>query len=278
MSFFSDYNKALKDPQVEELVDLYLFRPPAYVCAKLFFPFPITPNHITFMGLILGWSSAYFFFQGFYVWGGIFFGLYAVLDNCDGMIARMKKNGSDIGKIIDGVVDYLVNIAVFIAIGISLVKDGFSSSGYVWALVVGTGICNGIHSGLFDNYLSMYLDTKDGVLPEKKIEEVEISDSFFRIISLYVFKLYSKLQGSGRNNHLYLDEGFRSRNIKLLKMWGLIGPSTHILFLLLSAILNRFDILFFYTLIFANIWMVLMFAVQSFFNKQFENKLNTKEV
>jgi len=79
----------------------------------------ITPNQITLFGLIIGMASGILFAQGNY-WsgfmGGLLFVLTAILDCCDGDVARLKFMESDSGERLDTTCDNIINIFVFTGI------------------------------------------------------------------------------------------------------------------------------------------------------------------
>ena len=65
--------------------------------------------------MISGIAAGVSFSRGdyrYFILGGVFYGLANVLDCLDGMIARVKKNGTKTGRLIDGYVDYIVNMSV----------------------------------------------------------------------------------------------------------------------------------------------------------------------
>ena len=51
---FQEYRSMLKAPELEEILDLVLFRPVAFVLVKLLQPTPITPNHVTLFSFLPG--------------------------------------------------------------------------------------------------------------------------------------------------------------------------------------------------------------------------------
>ena len=281
MNFFADYKNGLKDPQVEELLDLIFFRPPAYFMVKFLQHFPVSPNQVTFVGLILGIVTFIFLIQGTvvsFLIGAVIFYIYGIVDNCDGMLARIKKNGTDMGKIIDGVADYLVNIMVYIGLGIGLVQNNFSFSINIntWVVVVIAGGCHILHSSVFDFYLTSYLNGKNKIKDPlgdeykyftQKLSSQKLNMFTSILIKLYLIYLKGQLKSSSKDN-LYLSDKFRAKNIIMLKLWGSIGPATHILVLIFSLVFNRVDIYFLYVLIVANILMVFLWLIQQFFNRQ----------
>ena len=142
--YFRQYRSMLKAAELEEGLDLILFRPFAFVLVKIFQPTPVTPNQITLISLILGLISGYCFWQGTTTWvfiGAIFLFWTNVFDCTDGMLARVQGSSSVIGYILDGMVDYITHIVVFVSIlhGLSL-RTGDPS--FIWSI----GKALGTHS------------------------------------------------------------------------------------------------------------------------------------
>ena len=93
----------------------------------------ITPNHVTFVRLLCGIVSFFLFSIGEYLYsnlGACFFVLSNFLDHADGELARIKNINSVSGHYFDLASDALVNILLFLGIGIGLMKSdiGFYTS------------------------------------------------------------------------------------------------------------------------------------------------------
>ena len=94
--FFIEFKQSLKNFWAEELIDLALFRPLAFLLVKILAPLPITPNQISLAAMICGIAGGCAFAGGsrrLFIIGGLLYGFSTILDCCDGMIARLKKNG-----------------------------------------------------------------------------------------------------------------------------------------------------------------------------------------
>ncbi len=81
---------------------------------------PITPNQMTWMSLAIGLTGALFFLspgRGPQVAGALLFLLHAILDGCDGELARLKFQESRSGGLLDYWSDNVVHVAVFLCIG-----------------------------------------------------------------------------------------------------------------------------------------------------------------
>lgn len=71
--------------------------------------FRISPNLITFINLIVGWSAAYFIFTNNHIniaIGGFLFQFASIFDGCDGEVAKMSFKFSKFGGIFDTFNDY----------------------------------------------------------------------------------------------------------------------------------------------------------------------------
>lgn len=87
---------------------------------RLLIDTPVTPNQITWMHLVVGVGSAWFFYQGTYVLGmigAVLLMISAWLDNTDGEVARLRFQQSRFGMILDVIGDNVVHWAVFLGIG-----------------------------------------------------------------------------------------------------------------------------------------------------------------
>ncbi len=110
-----DINQLEKPKQVFPLV-----RHISYRVTGLLLRWPVTPNQITVLSLVLGLIGAgLFIFTDWYlnVMGGVLLVASYVLDNCDGEIARIKQMSSEFGARLDDIVDSTVDTFFFLALG-----------------------------------------------------------------------------------------------------------------------------------------------------------------
>ena len=82
---------------------------------------PLTPNHITAIGLLMGLLAAFFVASGMGWWslalGGFLLQASSVLDGVDGELARMRLTFSTSGEWFDTVCDDIINISFLLALG-----------------------------------------------------------------------------------------------------------------------------------------------------------------
>ncbi len=283
--WYLEYKASLKDLAVEEVVDLYLFRPPAFLLVKGIYRFPITPNQLSILSMVAGIAAGVFYAQGSragFIFGALFYFLAHILDCMDGMVARLKQNGTLLGRIIDGWADYITAIAAYIGLLIGLHNGDdafqlpFSSP---WFLMVPAAVSLAIHCIIVDYYRHEFLAhalgkanpiRRDMELFTRRLHQLKREKKNYLEMLLIVFYMgYTKVQLKESEKEQKFDrELYYKANRPLLWMWNWIGASTHIFVLILATLLFEPMIFFYYILGIANIWMLVMGAVQLKTNKK----------
>lgn len=118
------------------LVDRYFNRKISAHLTRWFLKTSITPNQITLLSFFVGLIAVYCFWKGEYLYGvigAIVFQFSAVLDCCDGEVARIKRMQSHLGQWLDLVCDNIVHVFLFLAMAWSI----YSIKGQVSYLVLG---------------------------------------------------------------------------------------------------------------------------------------------
>lgn len=289
MNWLNEYKKSLKNIEAEEPLDIFFYRPLAFVIVKALYSLPLTPNHYSLMALISGILSGYYFNLGSekgFVWGAFYFLLFAVLDCCDGMVARLKKNGTEFGRLVDGVVDYTVNIIVYFALAFGVKKYYPETSIDLiapWILVVIAGVSKAIHSITYDHYLTEYLSYEKGngafatnelEMLKQKLKIAHDAKASVKAFALKLYIGYTKLQaGNSKKVLTYNAKEYLQNNLKTLRMWGIVGPTMHITFLILAFLLNVPNVYFGYAIVFGNVWLIFMFLFQRKVNSGLKREL-----
>ncbi len=281
---YKEFRTSLKDIAVEEAVDLLLFRPVSFLLVKVFVRLPITPNQISLLAIFAGIASGIFFSFGtreHFFYGGLFYAFSHILDCCDGMVARLKKNGTPIGRIIDGWADYITSTVVYIGFFIGLLKSSIDLPVHPLILVAFSGFCLATHSATVDfhrwefmahglgkvNPLEQDLATYSALLEKLKRKKGHLVERV--LITFYLGYTNIQLKKNGAKQIPdYQQEPYYQSNRLLLALWNFIGLSTHIFMLVLSAVLYEPLIFFVYVLIIANLWMLLLGAIQVHVNKR----------
>ena len=120
----ADYRKTLKAPEIEERLDVGVFRPMAFLLVRLLTPTSITPNQITLLSIVVGVAAGWAIGLGTpasMAWGAFGVLLYNVLDCADGMLARVRKLRSPLGYVLDGLAGYVGTAAIILGLGAAVV-------------------------------------------------------------------------------------------------------------------------------------------------------------
>lgn len=121
------------------LVARHLNKPISFRLTRyLFCRLPFTPNQVTVAAGLIGAVGALLVATGHRAWGLLGFllaHLQSVLDGCDGELARVRFQQSDIGEWLDTVVDDALNLLLFAAVGVGC----WQSSGSQLDLAIGLG-------------------------------------------------------------------------------------------------------------------------------------------
>ncbi|KAA0210113.1 CDP-alcohol phosphatidyltransferase family protein [Ignavibacteria bacterium CHB1] len=272
MGISSDYKRSLKSVEAEEFFDLYVFRPISFVFVKLIYGTKITPNQISSIALLFGIVSGIFYAFGSYesmILAVISLFLCNVLDCADGQLARLKNNGTKIGRIIDGFIDYLTSISVFLGIGIAL--SNFTGNPiYSWGITIAAGLSKAFQNMKFDYYRNLYLEYVYGKVSKLNDEISEFKDEKDRIIKntgnrfevflIDLYLLYSRMQmNTAKPVEIETSpENYRKKNETLLRLWGWIGSTTHLVFLITFTLFNRFDIYLILTVTLGNFVLIML--------------------
>ncbi len=222
---------------------------------------------------------------------GLLYGLAHVFDCCDGMIARLKKNGTPIGRIVDGFADYVTTVAVFIGINIGLYGAGFEFFIPNWILLSLCGVFMIIHCMAVDFYKTEFMAHALNIVhspqAERKIflaEMAKLKQQRGRYISkllIWFYLWYSRIQLSQGNGNkektIYQADAYYQANKSMLSLWSWISAPMHILVIIISAFLFKPEIIFYYFLGGANLWMVFTFILQVRINKKLVEEENGKD-
>lgn len=79
---------------------------------------------VSLTGIAFGIAAAFSYYNytdyRFALLGFLLMGICHVLDGADGALARYTNNQSEFGKVIDGICDYIIYIAVYVALTLAI--------------------------------------------------------------------------------------------------------------------------------------------------------------
>ncbi len=280
MGWFQEYKQSLNLIEVEELFDLIFYRPLAAIFIKIIYPTNLTPNQITTIALIIGviGGTLYVFDTHFYlIIAATLLIIYDILDCSDGQLARLKKNGTFFGRILDGVSDYFVSTAIYLGIGFGFATNSDNPLFY-WGLVILAGVTNAVHSITLDYYRSRFLDyalDRESTLGDnlREFEEElhrnkEAGSNIFKSLITWLYLKYSKLQLKLSQSSIetetkkYDRDDFVKKHKRIIHLWTYIGPTSELTFLIVSSYFNRLDIYLFGMVTVLNLYAILLYLFQ----------------
>jgi len=266
--------------EVEEVIDLLLYRPLAFLVVISVYNTKIKPDHLTLMAMLAGITGGLFYSLGTHqsaILGAICYLLFNILDCSDGQMARIKKNGSSVGRLLDGIADYIAAIAVYAGIAIGYAGLPEQPSGFV-RLVGVAGLSIIIQELLVDFYRTRFLDVVlkrqdtfiEGIKEYKKeYEKIKnLKGRWFSKSIIKIYLTYSQLQRfltPKKKKITYIntasDRYFKLNHI-IIRFWVFMGPSAKITILILCSLFCRFDIFFWIVIGGFNILAVLLWLIQ----------------
>ncbi|MCK5267655.1 MAG: CDP-alcohol phosphatidyltransferase family protein [Spirochaetes bacterium] len=265
---------------IEEPVNIYINRPLADFFVSLFYNnTPVTPNQVTFLAMIIGVISGFFFKEGFagsLFIGAVIYQLSIVLDCVDGQLARLKKMTSDFGRILDGASDYVVGIAVFGGIYLGIMNNPELESYKSSALVILILLCISvtIHAISYDFIKTKFHSiAKTGfdatinnmIEQRKKYEKDKKNQSVFKIFLTKIYLLYTNYQlvtnPAGNYNKatkytLAERKKIFEDNKHIFRLWSWIGPNSHFIILTLAGLFGNMLLFAWFVIIPMNIYYI----------------------
>ena len=152
----------------------------ARLAYKLVYPFRdslLTPNHLTTLRLIFGIAAFIALSKGEYIWmnlGATLFCISNFLDHADGELARLTGKSSQFGHNYDLVSDALVNILLFLGIGIGLTYSRLGIMAFPMGCLAGTAVVAIFH---MRNKMEQSLGKSSARQPN--LEGIEVEDVLY---------------------------------------------------------------------------------------------------
>lgn len=204
--FKSNFRASLKSMDTEEHIDLYFYRPIGYAWACLAKKLGVTPNAITIASIFFGVGAGICFYYT-NIWINLIGALLLIwadsFDSADGQLARMTKQYSRIGRILDGVSGDLWFASIYIAI---CLRENHTNALFmenvwiIWLVAVVTGFCHATQASMADYYRQFhlyFLKGEDGselesvVELRKKYDTLSWTKNFMQKIVLFFYLNYT---------------------------------------------------------------------------------------
>lgn len=288
------YNASLKSMDTEEHIDLWFYRPLGFVWAALFAKLGISPNVVTIASIFLGVGGGVLLYFGaspllWLNYLGIFLIIWAnTYDSADGQLARLTKQYSQIGRILDGVSGDLWFFAIYFALvfrelhfGDAWLGDFFSHHNWIiWTLAIAAGVSHALQCAMADYYRQFHLYFLKGEggseleSTEQLDEQIKQSTGFKRI-TMFFYRNYTANQerltpamqrlrrelknrfGDNVAPQQFRDE-FRQLSLPLMKYTNMLTFNTRTIAMFISVIVRIPWLYFVFELVVLNAMLVYM--------------------
>lgn len=220
-----EYLNSLKSSDTEEHIDLYFYRPLGFLWACFFRKINQSPNVITILSIFLGIGAGILFYPDniliniigiiLLVWANIY-------DSADGQLARMTKQYSEIGRILDGLAGDLWFLSIYICIVLRTCRDNifFNHHPYlIWIIACLAGISHILQSSMADRFrqFHLYLLNRGANKELTKAEQIKLQikerhNSFLQKFILWLYWFYTRLQEKMSPNLNIIVDTINERN------------------------------------------------------------------
>jgi len=249
------YRASVKSDVSDELINTYLLRPAAGLIVRVLYYTTVTPNQVTIASTIAGLCAAVAYLPGTpiaYVIAGILVTVKDLLDSADGQLARAKNVHSRTGRFLDSIGDFIVDAAVFPAIGWSLYQSTGRLFLPVLALAGLAGITFRVSYHVF--YQVQFLHLHDQYRQNRVTEEVTSADRETESAVLRLQKIFQVIYGWQDRLVMRIDAWARNQrsgdefliqwyaDTAALRMSGFLGFGTELFLLMVCSVLNRLEL------------------------------------
>ena len=137
-----------RDLRTDDLSNVWLIHPLGRLLLPAALRWRLSPNLVSLTGLALGLASALAYSrwsdERFATLGFILAVAWLVADGLDGMIARATGSASEFGRLLDGICDHSVFVALYVSLAASI------GTAEAWALAAAAGTAHGLQASLFE--------------------------------------------------------------------------------------------------------------------------------
>lgn len=312
LTWLQEYKNSLKQIEAEELLDLVIYRPIAFIIVKLTYPLNITPNQVSVIAMTFGVAGGFLFGFGsepFVTLGAFLYLTCNILDCVDGQIARLKKNGTRVGRIVDGAIDYVVSTAIYLGIGVgfthilnsnlsfsfsyNFIGSSYTSNMfYAWLITALGGFSSAFQAIFFDYYRNRYLEKVYGKFSSIEEEILEFEEEQVKLninkrpgnfvdrvlVSVYLKYCYMQLKLIKRQSEKGISaekipaELYKKKHGFPLYLCGFMGSTTHMTLCFIFALVGDFEKYLLVCILPLNLLMMILYYNQKRIDKNIIQK------
>ena len=281
--FLAEMRSTYKSMDTEEKWDIWVVRPIGFVEASICRKLHIHPNAITIVSILFGAASGYFFIPGnveMVLIGALLLFFANTLDSADGQLARMTKQYTMLGRVLDGFAGdvWFFSIYLFMMIRMYVMPIPGTTMDWGWLAVVLVPLCglflHSTQSTIADYYRNVHLHFLEGNGHSELVRSSELTArrkaitswrGWFEWMWLFFYASYTRkqenwtpqlqrlLRAVGERSTEELPEGFlqefRTRSLPLMPMTNILTFNSRFFALVIAMLLGMPWLYLFYEMI-----------------------------
>jgi phosphatidylglycerophosphate synthase len=292
-----DYKKTLKPRETEEYINSVFFRPMGFLLVLLVRRFNFSPNYYTIVSLICGLASGYCFSQGLLTVGALLLVAMISFDCSDGQLARLKNAFSRSGKMLDAIAD----IVSYSAMLLGLAYYQYHGFPLFLLMAIGAFAVLALNTLFYDQFKNLWIsftqrsygDKLEALtsLREQYKERRGLSKAalfiYYQVYRLesYITKLGSLSDSKGYSTIIQTSsqpsreicELYRVNFRISVRLWSLIGTSTHFSLVAVLVLLGQVRYVFPVFIIYSLVLCFLLTLYQNFRFYKFRTAVESAE-
>ena len=249
------YKASVKSDASDELINTYALRPLAGILVRVLYPTRVTPNQVTLAAAACGLVAAALYWQGtplFTAIAGLCLTGKDLLDSADGQLARAKGMFSRAGRFLDSIGDFAVNLAVFGAIAVAMIRAGSGAGTALLSLCAFLGVSLRVSYHVF--YQTSFLHLRNAYTGNRTSEEIRTEDAGEDRLTSSLHRTFLVLYGWQDALMARIDAACRGvsgagegtdgqwyGDVTGVRLSGFLGLGTELFLLTACSLLNRLD-------------------------------------
>ena len=276
--------------EIEELTNLYFIHPLSARLVRIFARLRISPNAVSLIGMACGVLAGVAYHRYQTAWCALAgFGLmlaWHVMDGADGQLARLTNTYSELGKVLDGVCDYVTFTAVYIGLALAM---SHTLGRWAWAVAVVSGICHAVQSATYEMQRQEYnfwgWGRKSAALPELTAPRRDmplaqrLPDMLHRQytrVQLWAaggavafHKSFAGILAARPEHDAALRQRYREAFAPAIRKWGVLSSNYRTLAIFIAALLKAPLLYFLFEIFGFSLILILLLAAQKTRYRQF---------
>lgn len=281
--FLAEMRSTYKSMDTEEKWDIWVVRPIGFVEASICRKLHIHPNAITIVSILFGAASGYFFIPGnveMVLIGALLLFFANTLDSADGQLARMTKQYTMLGRVLDGFAGdvWFFSIYMYLMFRMKVMLVPFTTVEWGWWAIVLGLVCgivfHSTQSTIADYYRNVHLHFLEGNGHSELVRSSDLTArrkaitswrGWFEWMWLFFYASYTRkqenwtpqlqrlLRAVGERSTAELPEGFlqefRTLSLPLMPMTNILTFNSRFFALVIAMLLGMPWLYLFYEMI-----------------------------